>query len=160
MSRSILSIYQFHWPIKFCVCGLGSFLVLYATVGNWFIPVHKWSISLSPQSNITADVGMTGFQYSPLAMPPIHIQVVLRKVRRLLFLWASQAVSGALSSWSAWSHQSWLCQVQERSWVLTNSLDGHGDPGIYHPFLSPKIFTLWQINIDPGSHRGWKTSFH
>jgi len=21
-------------------------------------------------------------------------------------------------------------------------------------------FTLWYINIDPGSHRGWKSSFH
>ena len=26
-------------------------------------------------------------------------------------------------------------------------------------FAIPKN-TLWEINIDPGSHRGWKTSFH
>ena len=28
------------------------------------------------------------------------------------------------------------------------------------PILIVVGFSLWYINIDPGSHQGWKTSFH
>ena len=73
-------------------------------------------------------------------MPPVHIQVVLRKVTEVTTCPLFSCLASCFRCFKQLKGlESMLNMLQERSWLLTNSLDGYGygDLGIHtaHLFL-------------------------